>query len=224
MKLDYTASKIITFLNEDPDTVRAASRVAQTYGIPLDQAQQDVEAVIAAIRGTRADRVDRGHLPSLSGIRAVIQLWRRQTWRLRLATLKVAAIVTLIEVSLPFVPLNRLSRWLGVPLTTGGAPIPPIKRDDLTLLNRREQLDYWAVSWVMDRWLFDATCLRRALAFGWCIRARGPLLRLGMLDKQGAIAHAWIELDGQFFNAQPVTGTFVTGVPELDDGGTGPSH
>jgi hypothetical protein len=78
-------------------------------------------------------------------------------------------------------------------------------------LEDRELRALWAVGWVLERWLFDETCLRRSLASGWFIRRRRPVLRLGMIDDGGSIAHAWVEAQGRAFDSAAVTGTFASG-------------
>ena len=150
---------------------------------------------------------------------AVLQLWRRLPARFRLVTFRVAMIVVGVEIGLKFFPIDRLAALMGVPLVVDDASDPPVGRDDLSILTPAEQSSYWAVSWVMDRWLYDGTCLRRALTFGWIVRRRNPVLRLGMLDKEGTVAHAWIEVHDRAFNAQPVTGVFATGSPSADGKG-----
>jgi hypothetical protein len=81
----------------------------------------------------------------------------------------------------------------------------------LAILDDRELRALWAVGWVLERWLFDETCLRRSLAFGWFIRRRRPVLRLGMIDDREVIAHAWVEAQGRAFDSAAVTGTFASG-------------
>ena len=79
------------------------------------------------------------------------------------------------------------------------------------VLDDRELRALWAVGWVLERWLFDETCLRRSLASGWFIRRRRPVLRLGMIDDGGSVAHAWVEAQGRAFDSAAVTGTFASG-------------
>jgi hypothetical protein len=119
-----------------------------------------------------------------------------------------------VEIGLKCTDITRLARWMGVPLATDTVAPPAIGPDDLSILTERERRLHWAVYWVMARWLYDGTCLRRALAFGWILRRRAPVLRLGMLDDQGTLAHAWIEVEGRAFNSQPVTSTFATRITD----------
>jgi hypothetical protein len=210
--LDRSAARIVELLNEDPDPEHAASVLAQRFGVPFDQALGDVSAVVAAVKGMSAPRTGNGRRPTVAGVRVVTRSWWRQPWRYRLATLEVTLVVAVTEIGLKISDVSRLARWMRVPLATDQAIPPAIGPDDLSILTERERRVHWAVYWVMARWLYDGTCLRRALVFGWFLRRRGPVLRLGMLDDQAALAHAWIEVRGRAFNAQPVTGTFVSGI------------
>jgi hypothetical protein len=209
--LDRSAARIVDLLNEDPDPRQAAEAIARQFGIPIDQALGDVGAVVAAVQGMSAPRTSRGRLPTVAGVRLVTQSWWRMPWRYRMTTVRAAVVVVAIEVGLAFVSVSRLARIMRVPLATDPAPPPLVGPDDLSALGPGEQRAHWAVQWVLARWVYDATCLRRALAFGWFIRRRSPVLRLGMLDEEGVVAHAWVEAEGRAFNASMVTGSFVAG-------------
>jgi len=107
-----------------------------------------------------------------------------------------------------------------VPLAAAGNPEvmspnegPGDRVDDadasaIARLSLREQRDYVATMWVLDRWLYDGTCLRRALVSGFFLRRHDPRLHLGLID-DGETSHAWVEAEGMTFNAVPVTGTFT---------------
>jgi Transglutaminase-like superfamily/Coenzyme PQQ synthesis protein D (PqqD) len=209
--LDRSAARIVELLNEDPDPARAAAVLSGQFGIPFEQALGDVGAVVAAVKGMSAPRTTRGRVPTVAGVRVVTRSWWRQSWRYRITSLEVSLVVMAIEIGLKLTDVSTLARLIGVPLATDESSPPAIGPDNLTGFTEREQRVHRALYWVMARWLYDGTCLRRALAFGWFLRRRGPVLRLGMLDDHGTIAHAWIEVEGRAFNAQPVTGTFVTG-------------
>ncbi len=209
--LDRAATRIVELLNEDPDPRHAAEVIAQRFAIPFEQAFGDVSAVIAAVQGLSAPRTNRGRRPTVAGVRVVTRSWLRQSHPFQLATVQATVVVVAIEVGLKVFSLSRLAGWMGVPLATDSVPPPLAAVDDLHGLSDPEARAYWAVQWVLARWLYDATCLRRALAFGWFIRRRHPVLRLGMIDVEDTVAHAWIEVDGKVFNAQPVTGTFAAG-------------
>jgi hypothetical protein len=209
--LDRTAARIVELLNEDPDPRQAAAALSKQFRIPFEQAFGDVSSVVAAVKGMSAPRTTKGRRPTVAGVRVVTRSWWRQSWRYRLASVEVTLVVIAIEIGLKVTDVGRLARWIGVPLSTEELPPPALGPDDVSGLTEREQRVHWALYWVMARWLYDGTCLRRALAFGWFLRRRGPVLRLGMLDDAGTIAHAWIEVEGRVFNAQPVTGTFAAG-------------
>jgi coenzyme PQQ synthesis protein D (PqqD)/transglutaminase superfamily protein len=208
--LDATAARIVELLNEDPDPSSVASALSEQFGIPYAQAFGDVGLVLASINGMAAPRIGRGRRPTWAGIRLVTRSWWRQSWRYRLVTVQVTAVVVFIEFGLRITNVARLARWMHIPLATNVAIPPEPVPDDLNVLTERERRAYWAVNWVMDRWLYDGTCLRRALTYGWFLRGRHPVLRLGMIDEGEAVAHAWIEVEGRTFGSQRVTGTFAT--------------
>lgn len=210
--LDRSATRIVDLLNEDPDPAHAATALSHQFSIPFEQAIGDVGAVIAAVTGMSAPRTGRGRRPTVAGVRIVTRSWLQQSWRYRLTTVEVTAVVVLIELGLRLTDVSRLARWMRVPLATDEASPPAIAPDDVSGFTFAEQRAHWALFWVMERWLYDGTCLRRALALGWFLRRRSPVLRLGMLNESGTVAHAWIEVDGKAFNAQPVTGTFSAGI------------
>lgn len=216
MGLDRSAARIVDLLNADPDPEAAARVLSDRFDVSFEQALGDVTAVIDAVQGLTTPRTSRGRLPTVAGTRLVTQSWRRLSWRLRFATVQVTLVVIVIEVGLKVTDIATLARWMGIPLATQATDNPRIGPDDLSDLTLTEQYRYWAVHWVMTRWLFDGTCLRRALAFGWFIRRRHPLMRLGMIDDEADVAHAWIEVDGRLFNAQPVAGTFASGALDRD--------
>jgi hypothetical protein len=158
-----------------------------------------------------APRMSRGRRPTVAGVRVVTRSWWHQSWLYRLAIVEVTLVVVVIEIGLKLTDVSRLARWMGVPLATDDAAPPAISPDDMRGLTERERRIHLALHWVMARWLYDGTCLRRALTLGWFLRRRGPVLRLGMLTEQGTVAHAWIEVEGRAFNAQPVTAIFSSG-------------
>jgi hypothetical protein len=213
LRLDESAARIVDLLNEDPDPDRAASELATRFGIPVEQALGDVYTVITAVHGQSASRIDRGRIPTATGVAAVARGWLRQPWAGRSATVQAALVVMVIEAGLAVSSLPTLAKFLGVPLATGqDAPPMDVDLDEaLAVLNDRELRAMWAVGWVLERWLFDETCLRRSLAFGWFIRRRRPVLRLGMIDDGETIAHAWVEAQGRAFDSAAVTGTFASG-------------
>jgi len=221
LRLDESAARIVDLLNEDPDPGRAAARLADRFDIPVERALGDVNAVISTVYGQVAPRTHRGRLPTLTGVVAVTRGWRRLPPRFRWATLRAATVVMVIEVGLAVSNLPRVARTLGVPLATDqdAAPLAADEAESLAALDEHERMELWAVGWVLGRWLFDETCLRRSLAYGWFIRRRRPVLRLGMIDEGGPIAHAWVEAEGRAFDTTAVTGTFAAGAV-ADDAST----
>ncbi len=223
--LDDSAARIVDLLTEDPDAAHAATSLARRFDIPFDQALGDVNTVVDAVRGLSVRRVDRGRRPTLAGAQTVVQAWLRQPWETRWVILRAATAVAVAEVGLAVVSLPRLATLMGVPLASDrDVAIAEADNDEaLETLTPPEQLAHWAVDWVLARWLFDGTCLRRSLAFGWFIRRRRPVLRLGMIDDEGTVAHAWVEAEGQIFDATAVTGSFTVPGRRVPPDATDPS-
>lgn len=211
--LDGSAARIVELLNESPDVEAAATALAEEYGIPFERALIDTNAVVDAVNELSATRTSRGRRPTVAGIRMMTQWWWHQQWPYRVATFEVVIVVIVVELGLRIADISRLARWMRVPLATDEASPPSIRPDDLAGLTSHEQRVHWAVHWIMEHWLYDGTCLRRALVFGWFLRRRKPVIRLGMLDDQEAVAHAWLEVEGRTFNQQVIAGTFSSGTP-----------
>jgi hypothetical protein len=121
---------------------------------------------------------------------------------MKLATIYATALVVTAEVLLRLEPIDRVSRRLRAPLSDGSddVDLPPL---DGSCLTDRERRLLSALAWVQRAWLFDATCLRRALAAGWVLRRRKPRLCLGLSDTDEVLAHAWLVLEGRSLDGLP---------------------
>jgi hypothetical protein len=208
--LEGSAAQIVSLLNEEKGHWAAAEELARRTGISAERAMADVGAVIDAVQGLESPRIDRGRRPTVTGALFAVRSWRRLPWRHRIATAQAASIVALVEAGLYFTSLTRVASLLGVPLSTDQVAVPVPAPDNLGSLSEKEQRAHWAVQWVLRQWLFDGTCLRWSLAFGWFIRRRNPVLRLGLIDEEGTTAHAWVEAGEHAFNTTAVAGPFVS--------------
>jgi hypothetical protein len=209
--LDRAATRIVELLEQQGDVDGAASALALQFDLPLERARVDVLSVLDAIRQLSATRHSRGRTPTVAGGLTELRRWYRLPGRRRWMAARAAVVVILVEVGLRRLELDRLARWAGVPLASGPLLASDPSAGRPQVLDAREQLAAWAVGWVLARWIHDATCLRQALAFGWFIRRRHPQLRIGLLEGDDMVAHAWVEAEGLVYNALPVTGSFVTG-------------
>lgn len=111
-------------------------------------------------------------------------------------TARVLAVMLVVELSIRWVPLPRLSRLLGVridlrPPRPGVVQmrledVPPAARRQLACTRR-----------VADAWPFSrGPCLRRALVGAHLIRRLDPAVRIGVSGSGSEVlAHAWLELD-----------------------------
>lgn len=123
---------------------------------------------------------------------------RRLGWRDRLEVLRIAALAGVVEVWLRVGTLPSLARALGVPLDVGPDPVgTPMLAP----------LPAWAVRRlgltraVLRRSPTGPTCLRTSLVAGQRLRRLHPRLRVGVArEDKRLLAHAWLEVDGQYFD------------------------
>ena len=136
------------------------------------------------------------------------------------ATIYATALVLTVEVLLRLQSVDRVSRWLRAPLFDGSdaVDLPPL---DGSCLPDRERRLLGALAWVQRAWLFDATCLRRALASGWVLRRRKPRLCLGHTGSHEVLAHAWLVLEGRSLDGLPGAPLFKRGEHRGRAGGRG---
>ncbi len=126
----------------------------------------------------------------------------------RWLVVRVTGVVIATEIGLRTIDIQRLAGLMKVPLASETADVPEDRPDELSGLSSGEQTTQLAIRWVLDRWIFPATCLREALVTGWFLRSRQPVLRLGLVG-EGNTCHAWVEADGMSFNATEVKAAFV---------------
>jgi hypothetical protein len=120
-----------------------------------------------------------------------------------MTTAYVTVLVMVVEVLVRLRPVDQAARWARAPLVTCDLGLlPPLDRN---LLTDHELRLLGSLRWVQRLWLADETCLRRALAAGWLLRRRRPGLCLGLADSGGALAHAWLVVEGQALDALPDT-------------------
>jgi len=208
LKLDRSASAIVDLLAEHDDVSRAAAALAARCSIPVDRAQADVATVVDALGGLRATRTSPMRRPALTGVWDTLRQWWALPLRLQVAVAEAVVVVVAVEVGLRTTDVGTLAQRMQVPLASGMADPPEDDADDISVLTPGEQRMYWATGWVLNRWVFPDTCLRRALAAGFVLRRNHPVLQLGLVG-DGETTHAWVEAKGMTFNATEVTGRFV---------------
>lgn len=115
-----------------------------------------------------------------------------------LTVVRALYVIILVELSIRWVRLQRLGRWLGVrvdlhPTTTSGELLP---LEELPPTAQRQLRCTWKVA---DAWPFgQGPCLRRALVGGHLVRRLDPAVRLGVIGGGDTLlAHAWLEIDGR---------------------------
>ena len=208
LKLDASATEILDLVRSD-GRVGAASQLVAKYGLDPDTAASDVTAVLDGISGTRASAAP-GRRPAASGVATVFRQWATlPSWSAKLMVIEVAALVVAAEVALRFAPVDAVARRVGAPLADMGATVDPTMLPlEENQLSQRELLRFAASDWVLARWVYDATCLRRALVGGWILRRRHPQMRIGLVAGGDVVAHAWLEVEGRSIGALPNVSTF----------------
>jgi hypothetical protein len=208
LRLDGSATEILDLVRSEGKD-GAVNTLEARYALDRERASADVADVLEAISSARATGDGKGRRPDLRGVATVVGEWACLGGPARLVTAEIGALVMALEVALRLVPIDAISRRLGVPLTDlDGSVGPGGPALDLEQLSDREVLRFAAVDWVLARWVFDATCLRRALAYGWVLRRRHPQLHIGLMQGGDVTAHAWLAVDGSTVGALGQVQTF----------------
>lgn len=121
-----------------------------------------------------------------------------------LTTVRVILTAFAVEIAVRMVSLPRLVRWLGFTLATSeGETRPgPVTGTPPPAFDPVERRRVRAVRKVMRHWPFGrGACLRQALLLGHLLRARHPVLHLGVKawSRGGGremTAHAWVHVSG----------------------------
>jgi hypothetical protein len=118
----------------------------------------------------------------------------RRTPAERAALLRTLPVLARVEAGLRTSTVPRVAGRLGVTLGTDPSGAPRVAPVAFTA---RESVDVDAARRLVRRWPAEARCLRRSLLIGHALRARRPVLRIGVAKHDGDVhAHAWIEIDG----------------------------
>ncbi len=202
LNLDRSATEIVQLVQRH-GVNGAATRLAELHGMTQDTSRHHVQQVLKAFADVATPASRRARVPSVAGSAKVMRQWLSFSAPLKAATAYVAGLVVLVEALVRLRPLDQAARWLRSPLvTTDPGALPPLDR---AILTEREVMLLGSLRWVQRLWLWDETCLRRALAAGWLLRRRRPGLCLGLPSSGGALAHAWLVVEGQALDALPDT-------------------
>jgi len=207
LQLDATADLVLHLLDEHGTVAGASQELADRFGISPSRAWNDTQAVLDQLCSVRGARGQPARRPSLGGMVATAQRWWELPVRLRLQVVGAFARLLAIEVGLRALDIRRLAILVGARLDggSGSADSLPAGEGDLD----PDQLQAWrAAGWVLEHWIWPATCLRRALMMAWVLRRQGPVLRLGLMA-DGVTAHAWLEAGGRAYGATDVRSCFV---------------
>lgn len=128
-----------------------------------------------------------------SGIRGLARLGPRRA----LAAARTALLASIVEIALRMGQLPKIATRLGVPLDQSPAPARPDQLPTAPAFTPAERRALNTVRRVLSHRPFNGTCLRQALLVGNVLRARQPVLRVGVRKTAGRVeAHAWVEVAG----------------------------
>ena len=201
LKLDASATEILELVRSNGRS-GAASELASRYGLDADPRPPTWPRCSTGSAGPGRARAA-ARRPAASGVANVFREWTGLPFRrARLMVVEAAVLVVAAEVALRIAPIDVVSRRAGAPLADVGTAVdrdmPPFDEGRLT---ERELLRFAARDWVLARWVYDATCLRRALVGGWILRHRHPELRIGLMEDDDVVAHAWLVVEGRSIGA-----------------------
>jgi Transglutaminase-like superfamily len=199
--LDAMATEVVRLV-QDKGAAGTVATLAARHGQPIEAVEADVERVISTIRQSSVAPTARGRHPSLKGSAGVARAWLRLPLSRKVAAAYATVLVVAVEVLIHMSSVDQASQWLRVPLA-GSADVDDPPALDASSLSARERELLGALASVQRRWLFDATCLRRALASGWVLRRHHPRLCLGLAGSDEALAHAWLIVDGHALDGLP---------------------
>jgi hypothetical protein len=196
LRLDAAATEILTLLQTDGPS-GAAATLTQRHGLDPALATEYVTSVLEQLREARAVGQTSMRRPGVRGGASVVQQWARLPGRAKAAVMETTVLVVAIELALRMFPIDTIARRVGAPLADSqGAADPGVAELDMSQLSDRTQQRLAAADWTLARWVFDATCLRKALLYGWVLRGHGPELHIGLMKTGDALAHAWLAVDG----------------------------
>ena len=208
LTLDTTATEILDLVQTE-GRLGAAAVLADRYSLDVGVANVDVESVLDRIGGAQASKDRSMRRPRARGAARVARQWGRLQGPAKLAVMKTTALVVAVELALRRFPIDAIARHIGAPLAdVKGNSAPCGAEFDLTGLSDQENVLLAAADWTLARWVFDATCLRRALLYGWVLRSHRPELRIGLMAEAEVLAHAWLVIDGCALGALGDVGEF----------------
>lgn len=193
LRLGGAAGAVVDLLAAHGSEEAASAALAARYGLPRERAVADVRGVVERLSALRPVRPAGGR-PCPASVACLAVQWVRLPRHQRLTAAGMLLLLGVVEAGLRCTDVVRLASTLGVPLAGGAGDPPPCS--DLSELLPAQRRRMLALDWALGRWWAPATCLRRALATGFVLRRRSPVLRLGM-TADGVTAHAWVEAGGR---------------------------
>lgn len=206
LRLNPRAREILGLVVAHSGPRDAVLAMAEQQGLTVDAAGVELASVLRPLESASPETQVSARRASASRVRKVVGAWLRLPPRDVLGTAVAGLTLLLAEVGLRTTDIRRVTSWFRVPLSLEGRPAAA--NGDIDSLTARERRRIRQVEWVLARWLYPNTCLRRSLLVGFFLRSKGPVLRLGLLD-DGETAHAWVEAEGRSYWSVPGLSPFV---------------
>ncbi len=194
LRLDRSATEIFHLVQER-GAESAAAHLVTHYGIDRQTADADVASIVRAVRSAQSTRQNKARRPELRGGIRVSKEWMRLSARAKLYVAIVGLSTAGVEVALRVLSIGTVSRLVGAPLGEGQGDEANLPEVNVDQLSPRQQLSLASIEWVLQRWVYDGTCLRKALLSGIALRGRRPSLRIGLIENGSDLAHAWLRCD-----------------------------
>lgn len=216
LRLDSSATEILHLVQIEGRS-GAAAAMAQRHGLAAEVANADVNEVLDRISTARSKRDGSLRRPDLRSCATVARQWARLPVRGKLAVLETTTLLLSVELAFRWFGIDTIARRVGAPLVSPRErPISGLPEIDVTQLSEHERRLFAAADWTLNRWVFDATCLRRALLYGWILRRRYPELHIGLMEEGDLVAHAWLTVDGCTLGGAGDVGDFNRMTPMPD--------
>ena len=198
LRLNESAEQIVDLLTSTGDPDCAAADLALRFGLSERQARADVQFVIDRFGGLKRKSARGARRPRARTTVNEIRTWWALPFRRRIAVVQIVTVLGFVELGLRLSSLPALAKALGVPLATDSKAVSMVAA--VSELQPGERIRLSGLDWALRRWIFDGTCLRRALVTGFVLRHRHPRLHLGLME-DGVTSHAWVEAEGRSHGA-----------------------
>lgn len=174
----------------------AVQAIVARDGVTTEAAEEEVASVLGPMEATVPLPAEPPRRITVTRVARVVAAWFRLPLRDLVGTAVAAIVLVVAEQRLRTSDISRVAGLFRVPIAFEDRPAAPNGDDSALSDNERRRIRQ--AEWVLARWRYPATCLRRSLIVGLILRSRRPVLRLGLMP-DGLTAHAWVEAEGRSY-------------------------